>query len=92
MSQLWVIAYDIEDDNIRRRIHDLLKDHGARVQYSVFECRLDNQALAGLRTAINNELAPADQVRWYPLCRYCQESIQWQGKGQPARDDGYFIP
>ncbi len=40
-----VISYDISDDRIRTLVSNILADYGARVQYSVFECRIDTGTL-----------------------------------------------
>jgi len=91
MSRLWIIAYDIEDDRIRRRIHSLLEDHGERVQYSVFECWLDESTLLLLRQRIQEEVDAGDSVRWYPLCSWCKGDIAWYGTGKPADDPAYYL-
>ncbi|MGY4610889.1 CRISPR-associated endonuclease Cas2 [Thermostichus sp. MS-CIW-38] len=39
--QLYVITYDIPDNKRRKKVSDLLEGYGRRVQYSVFECRLE---------------------------------------------------
>ena len=41
MAHLIVVSYDIPDDRRRLRLANTLKDFGIRVQYSVFECRLE---------------------------------------------------
>jgi len=91
-QRLWVIAYDIEDDSIRRRIHDLLRNQGERVQYSVFECWLDRAEMRLLRRALAAEIEAGDHIRWYPLCSWCSARIQWQGKGRRAENRGYYLP
>jgi CRISPR-associated protein Cas2 len=40
-----VISYDISDDGIRKKVANILLDHGVRVQYSVFECLVDAKTL-----------------------------------------------
>jgi len=35
-----VIAYDIKSNKRRKKIEKLLKDHGQRINYSVFECNI----------------------------------------------------
>lgn len=40
-EMLTLVAYDIADDKRLRRVAQLCEDYGVRVQYSVFECRLD---------------------------------------------------
>lgn len=91
MKRLWMITYDIEDDRVRRRVHDLLKNHGERVQYSVFECWLDVRELARLRDRLRREIEDSDSLRWYPLCHWCAESIEWHGQGKAAGDDDFYL-
>jgi CRISPR-associated protein Cas2 len=40
-EMLTLVAYDICDDKRLRRVAHTCEDFGVRVQYSVFECRLD---------------------------------------------------
>ncbi|MHB1309730.1 MAG: CRISPR-associated endonuclease Cas2 [Limisphaerales bacterium] len=40
-QMLTLVAYDITDDKRLRRVAQTCEDYGVRVQYSVFECRLD---------------------------------------------------
>ncbi len=89
MSRLWVVCYDISDNRIRNKVCDLLKNHGERVQYSVFECHLGDRELAGLRQEVAGLLEQDDQVRWYPLCDWCKDKTSWDGPGMPP-DDPYF--
>ena len=48
-EQLWVIAYDSPCDKRRRKMAKLLKGYGERLQWSVFECRLQPHQLLRLR-------------------------------------------
>ncbi|PUB72165.1 MAG: CRISPR-associated endonuclease Cas2 [gamma proteobacterium symbiont of Ctena orbiculata] len=91
LERLWIIAYDIEDDATRRRVRDILENHGQRVQYSIFECWLHNTALQRLRAMVQMEIEVGDQVRWYPSCQACQRDIQWQGGGDRAENEEYFL-
>ena len=91
MTRLWVIAYDIEDDATRRRVHDILKNHGRRVQYSVFECWLQGESLQRLRHRLQAELDAGDGLRWYPLCEWCRERVEWQGDGSRTQDEAFYL-
>jgi len=73
MSRLWMIAYDISDDRIRREVRDILKNHGTRVQYSIFECNLQSRAGDDLHTRLAGLIETNDSIRWYPLCSWCRE-------------------
>lgn len=91
MSRLWLISYDIADDKIRRRVFNRLKDCGKPVQYSVFECHLDDAMLQALRQRLQAEIDVGDSVRWYPLCGWCCEKVSFQGVGLPPEDQRFFL-
>ncbi|MBL1260115.1 MAG: CRISPR-associated endonuclease Cas2 [Thiotrichaceae bacterium] len=91
LSRLWIIAYDIEDDRIRRRIYQLLKNHGEAVQYSVFECWLLAHQLLLLRRQVQQEVGVDDSVRWYPLCVWCRRDIESQGVGRESDDPPFIL-
>ena len=56
----YLVAYDIPDDPRRNRLARVLKDFGARVQYSVFECLLDEQLLERMVTRIRDLLEESE--------------------------------
>lgn len=87
----YIIAYDISDHGQRRLIHNLLKNHGNRVQYSVFECELNTQQSQQLRAQLCELMAEGDSIRWYPLCQWCQSRLHWSGKGQPLQTDQFYL-
>lgn len=62
MSRFWMVAYDINDDGIRRKVHHTLKNYGTRVQYSVFECRLNESRLNELRSKLLDLIEPHDSL------------------------------
>jgi len=47
------ISYDIANDRRRSRVAHLLEDHGKRVQYSVFDCILNERELQRLRKKLD---------------------------------------
>jgi CRISPR-associated protein Cas2 len=61
--------YDIPDDRRRSKLAKTLKDFGDRVQYSVFEARLDHplycKMIARIRKIMKDD---QDRVRIYCLC------------------------
>jgi CRISPR-associated protein Cas2 len=91
MKRLWLISYDISDDKSRSRVHNTLKDYGKRVQYSVFECHLQDRELMDLRGCLLEIIATTDSLRWYPLCSWCQETVFFQGLGLAPEDEGFFL-
>lgn len=86
-----MISYDISSDKSRRLAHQLLKDHGQRVQYSVFECRLTSQQRDSLRQSLQKLLDEGDSLRWYPLCNWCEADVDWQGSGMPLDDNDFYL-
>ena len=86
-----MIAYDISDNRKRRNVCNLLLDHGQRVQYSVFECRLKKKQQQRLRQSLSQIIAPQDSIRWYPLCNWCEAAIRWQGTGNNVATDQYHL-
>ena len=67
-----VVAYDISHDRRRTKLHDTLLDFGTPVQYSVFECIVDEKRLARMKKAVRRVIKPRqDRVRMYYLCQAC---------------------
>lgn len=67
-----VVAYDIVSDKRRNRVVNLLKNHGYRVNFSVFECRLKIKAFQKLKSDIGHLMDPMeDSVLYYTLCNVC---------------------
>ena len=77
-----MISYDIDIDKVRTKLAKLLEGYGVRIQYSVFECRLDkrrfNDLYAKMFTLLEEEVEGS--VRIYPLCSKCEKQIRTIGK------------
>ena len=79
---LIVVSYDVPNDRRRTRLAHALKDFGERVQYSVFECRLDAPSLEKLSRRVKALIDPEeDRVRIYRLCLDCERQVEIQGAG-----------
>ena len=71
-KQFVVVVYDISNDRRRTKLHNALLDYGSPVQYSVFECLLDEKELARMKKATARVIKPrVDRVRYYYLCAGC---------------------
>lgn len=71
-----VVSYDIPDDRRRTRLHKQLKGFGTRVQYSVFECILDEAQFARMDLVVRRTIdRQTDHVRYYRLCEACVPRI-----------------
>jgi CRISPR-associated protein Cas2 len=64
----WLVAYDIRDDVRLRQVHDVVRSHGDRLQYSVFLCDLTPIEKIGLQSALRDVVnQKADSVVFIDL-------------------------
>lgn len=91
-KQFVVVAYDIPDDRRRERLHHLLEGFGTPVQYSVFECLLEDQELARLKRRVARTIRPRlDHVRYYYLCAACQRRIETTRGPEVAHEEHTLV-
>ena len=90
-KQFILIVYDISDDKRRTKLHNRLLDYGTPVQYSVFECLLNEKEKMRMLKSINRVIRPKkDRVRFYYLCATClvrtevTSGIEVLGEAPPA--------
>ena len=77
MKQFVVVVYDINNDRRRTKLYNVLLDYGTPVQYSGFECLLDEEGLARMKRAVGRVIRPrVDQVRYYYLCQSCLKKVE----------------
>jgi len=89
---LYLISYDVTDDNRRRRVMEALKDFGRRVQYSVFECNLDERALGELWERLDFDIDRAtDSCRFYRICDGCAKEVRIMGRGDRYSEPDFVI-
>lgn len=92
MRAFVVVAYDIADDKRRDRVAKILEGFGERVQYSVFECRLDRMQYLRLRHALEDViLVEEDVVSFYFLCEADVRRIERIGRGPPRFEEGAVV-
>ncbi|HKI04419.1 MAG TPA: CRISPR-associated endonuclease Cas2 [Thermoanaerobaculia bacterium] len=85
---LILLSYDVPDNRRRTRLAHALKDFGKRVQYSVFECRLQPKQLDQLRERVRSLISPEeDSLRIYAFCRECEGRIESLGTGEVLLED-----
>jgi CRISPR-associated protein Cas2 len=89
---LIVVAYDIADDRRRLRMANTLKDFGERIQFSVFECRLEADDIEKLRGRVREVVDPdTDRVRIYRLCAACVPIVEILGAGKVVEDTDVIV-
>jgi CRISPR-associated protein Cas2 len=92
MPQFVVVAYDIPDDRRRERLHNVLLSYGTPVQYSVFECLLEEKELERMRRAVRRVIKPRlDHVRYYYLCAACQGRVETTAGREVVKDEDVLI-
>lgn len=81
---IYLVSYDIVDDKKRTRLHKMLKNFGARNQYSVFECDLDGKKYVELEYKIRKiKIEQGDSIMVYPICSSCESKIIRKGSFVP---------
>ena len=55
-QMLTLVAYDIANAKRLRRVAEVCEDFGVRVQYSIFECHLDEAGFSSLWRALLEEI------------------------------------
>jgi CRISPR-associated protein Cas2 len=87
-----VVAYDIPDDRRRERLHKVLLSYGTPVQYSLFECLLEEKELARMKRAVRRVIKPRlDNVRYYYLCATCQGRVETTMGRETTQEDGAIV-
>ncbi len=87
-----VIAYDISEDKRRTKIHNILKSYGQWVQFSMFECDLNQTQYQKLRMRLSKQIKPdEDNIRFFFLCACCQGKIERIGGLEPRDSTVFFV-
>lgn len=87
-----VVSYDIADDKRRASVASELENFGQRVQYSVFECHLNEAQLSELKDRMLAIIDwDQDRVRYYTLCVRDERRVAVDGLGQVTKDWAYVI-
>ncbi len=87
-KQFVLVVYDISNDRRRTKLHDTLLNYGTPVQYSVFECLLDEKELARMKRATAKVVRPrVDRVRYYYLCAACVGKTEVLGGVEVLREE-----
>jgi CRISPR-associated protein Cas2 len=79
----YVVTYDVVSDRVRGRIARLLEGYGDRVQFSVFECDLENSDATQMVERLTRVLGDrsAGSIRVYRLCGDCLGASRVIGEG-----------
>ena len=79
-QMLTLIAYDISDPKRLHHAAQVCEDWGMRVQYSVFECRLEATAFDRFWNALRDTIDPTtDRLVAYKICANCARDMRSAG-------------
>ncbi len=83
----YVISYDIVNTKKRNKVADVLKNHGSRMQKSVFECHLNTKTLEDVMEKLGEIIDKKDDtILIYMLCEACVKQNRSIGI-KPVRED-----
>lgn len=92
-----IVCYDVATQDAAgarrlRRIAEVCKDHGVRVQYSVFECRLEAKDWVVLKDRLLREYEPTtDSLRFYFLSSDDARKVEHHGVRPPLDPTGPLV-
>jgi len=79
-EMLSLVAYDITDEKRLRTVARICEDYGLRVQYSVFECRLDEDEFTTLWLKLLDAIKPdEDRLVAYKIDARCAKETLTAG-------------
>ena len=87
----YIVSYDIPDDKRRNRVAKTLLDYGSRVQYSVFECIMDDKLMEKMFVRLSEVATEDDRIRIYSLCAKCESNVKIIGRGEITKDEDVYI-
>ncbi|MBP6965544.1 MAG: CRISPR-associated endonuclease Cas2 [Armatimonadetes bacterium] len=87
-----LVSYDIKSTKLRTRIAKIMESHGDRVQFSVFECNMEQPEMDRMMKRLGKqELDKGDSVRVYRICADCKGRITILGAGEVSEDPDLVI-
>lgn len=92
MARLWLVCYDVANDKRRTKLAKLLEQRCQRVQYSVFECPLEEKVLDRLLPRWLKVLeVEEDCLRIYPLDERAKQGTRVFGSPPPYEPPDFLI-
>ncbi|AHE98430.1 CRISPR-associated endonuclease Cas2 [Thioalkalivibrio paradoxus] len=72
----YLLCYDIADPVRLRRVHRVVKEHGLRIQYSVYLLEVNGSGLDRILSELSSHIhSVKDDVRVYPIPRRCRAQV-----------------
>ena len=79
-NMLRLVAYDVTDARRLCKVSAICKDYGLRIEYSVFECDLDERVFQEFWERLLKQIDPKeDRLISYRICAGCVADIRSAG-------------
>ncbi len=92
MEHFYIICFDIFNKKRLRQVAIQMENYGQRIQYSVFECHLNEENLNKLKQQLKQIIEPTkDHIRYYHLCPKDHKKILLDGKGVLTPNHDYHL-
>ena len=79
---MYFISYDIANPKRLVKVAKTLENFGLRVQFSFFECEMENEQLSKLKLSLLDIInLKEDSIRIYPICEDCLKNTSSIGNG-----------
>ena len=88
---LFVFAYDVRKDSVRRKVSDRLERDLARVQLSVFEGRMTKPEAEELSLEVLALLDEGDSLRVYAITPVGLKNTFTHGGAPVSEPEGYWL-
>ena len=85
---MFIVAYDIKRDRIRRKVSKILEDYGTRVQFSIFECDITQKEAEQIISRFHGLIdVETDSVIIYFYCANCKQKEVVIGKKKEKNEN-----
>ena len=92
MNKLYVICFDVADKKRLRQVAIQMENFGQRIQYSVFECYLDNENIKVLKQRLKKIInEKEDDIRYYGICNKDRSKIVYDGIASMTQNNEYYL-
>jgi CRISPR-associated protein Cas2 len=90
---LHLVAYDIASPKRLRKVARICEDFGLRVEFSVFECELDDDLFSSFWARLASVIDPGeDCVIAYSICGSClAKTLSCGTRGRPCKPAFYLF-
>lgn len=89
MRKLYIIAYDIHNSRMRRKVQLLLRGYQVQGQKSLFECLLTPEDLAQIKKQLRQNIESDDRIHIISLDP--RMSVFCYGVAQHYQHKGFYI-